>query len=211
MWDLYSILWVVPGFFFISIYNRRRPEGAINLSGWPYIFLIVVVASLTWIPSGLVIEFNFWSIKSLFIDKLGIHEQIVTLPIAILFSIFWLLCSQWKRVTNLVFPVIHDNFYKRCMEWENKAVILSLKNGKFYIGILWKYPEHPKLGYESQTISIIPLRSGYREQETKRVVWGTGYPYEEAYFKDMEVIIPRSEIITFGKFNIKVHQYFEKL
>ena len=44
-------------------------------------------------------------------------------------------------------------------------MLLTLKNGKAYIGILWKYPEHPKSRYESQTISIIPLRSGYREKE----------------------------------------------
>lgn len=211
MWDLHGILWVIPGVIFISIYNRRRPEMAINLSGWPYIFFVVVLAAITWLPAELILHFNIWSSKSFFIKKLCINESIVTLLIAILFSFFWLICTQWKRIAELVFPPVYDNFYRKCTEWHKKAILLTLKNGKAYIGILWKYSEHPKSRYESQTISITPLRSGYREKEQKRIVWTTNYPHNESYFNNMELILPRSEILTFGKFNIEAHKYFEDL
>ncbi|MDE0518004.1 MAG: hypothetical protein OXH36_00390 [Bdellovibrionales bacterium] len=110
-----------------------------------------------------------------------------------------------------MFPPVYDNFYRKCVEWQKKSVLLTLKNEKAYIGILWKYPENPKSRYESQTISIIPLRSGYREKEKKRIEWTTDYPYKKTYFNNMEVILPRSEIITFSRFNMEAHQYFEEL
>lgn len=75
-----------------------------------------------------------------------------------------------------------------------------------YIGILLKYPENPRSRHESQMISIIPLVSGGRNKEIKEAEWGTFYP--KGHLNDCEIAIPRSEIITFGKFNEKVFKYF---
>ena len=47
MLDLQSILWVIPGFIFAAIYNRRKPGQAVNLSGWPYFFFVVLIAAIT--------------------------------------------------------------------------------------------------------------------------------------------------------------------
>lgn len=118
--------------------------------------------------------------------------------------------AQWKPILKFISIPVYDNFYNKCIAWENKFVLLTLKNGKAYIGILWKYPEIPKSRHESQTIAIIPFKSGYRIEDTKKIDWNTDYPeYEdESQFMDMEVIIPRSEIITFGKFNKKVFEHF---
>ena len=231
MLDLHSILWVIPGVIFIHLYNRKRPfkyETAISLSGWPLIFALTIIATLTWLPAELVsqkifelLQIHSWT-KSLFTwfstsvivsdvspDTI---KQIQILLIAVVFSFILLLLVQFGPVARIVFPSVYDNFYRKCVEWENKAIILTLKNGKAYIGILWKYPENPKSRYESQTISIIPLQSGYREKEKKRVEWTTYYPYKfnPSSFDSMETIIPRHEILTFGKFNIVAHKHFEK-
>lgn len=227
MLDLYSILWVTPGVIFIYLYNRKRPaayETAINLSGWPYVFALNIIAALTWIPAELtsktIFKFlkTFNCIETLFIwfstmvDIEATKIQLVqTLIISIGFTIILLLLVQWGPISRMIFPPVYDNFCRKCAEWENRAIILTLKTGKAYIGILWKYPESPKSRYVSQTISIIPLRSGYREKEKKRIEWTTDYPYKESYFNDMELILPRSEILTFGKFNIEAHKYFEEL
>ena len=74
------------------------------------------------------------------------------------------------------------------------------------MGILWRYPENPKARHESQTISIIPFKSGYRSEDTKKVIWNIDYPEykNQSQFIDMETIIPRTEVVTFGKFNKKV-------
>ena len=103
MLDLQNILWVVPGVVFIYFYNRIRPAGSISVSGWPYLFLLVIVA-------------------------------------------------------------------------------------------------------------IIPFKSGYRDEKTKEVVWNTYYPEykNKSHLVDMETIIPRSEIINFGKFSKETFKHFEK-
>ena len=76
-------------------------------------------------------------------------------------------------IARQIFLPVQDNFYKKCVEWENKEVLITLNNGKTYQGLLWKYPESPKSRHESQTISIVPFKSGYRDEKTKKVIWNT--------------------------------------
>ena len=213
MLNIYNILWVIPGIIFIFIYNKTRPEQAIVLSGWLYVFSLVFIASLTWIPSELIVIATFdWFKTYHWLNDLNenLLKQILTLLFAIIFSIFWLLLVRIRLISEWIFPSVQDNFYKKCVEWENEDILLTLKNGKAYIGVLWKYPENPRSRHESQTISIIPIRSGYRKQDTKQVVWDTNYPHYETAsdFIDMELMIPRSEILTYGKFSKKTFKHF---
>ena len=59
MFNLYDILWVVPGVIFVHFFNKNRPTQAISLSGWPYVFFIVVIAALTWLPAEFVVSVDF--------------------------------------------------------------------------------------------------------------------------------------------------------
>ena len=216
MLNLHNILWVIPGVVFIYFYNRRRPNDTISLDGWPYIFFLVIIATLTWLPAECLYRADFFNMK-IFFERFDITENTLIedtfiLLIAVIFSIILFLIAQNKRISNWIFPSAHDNFYKKCVEWENKEILLTLRNGKAYHAILWKYPENPKSRHESQTLSIAPFISGYRDEATKKVIWNTRYPkYEnEINFIDREIIIPRSEIITFGKFNKEVFNHFYK-
>ena len=212
MLDLHDILWVIPGVIFIYFYNRRRPNDTINLSGWPYIFFLVVIAVFTWLPIEFFYKANFFNIKAFFDDFEIIEnyfiEDVFILLFSVIFSIILFFITQNKMVAKWMFPSVQDNFYKKCVEWEHKGIILTLKNGKAYYGILWKYPENSKSRHESQTISIVPCISGFRDEKTKKVKWSTYYPeYEnEENFLNSEIIIPRSEIITFGKFNREIFE-----
>ena len=216
MLNLQNILWVIPGVVFIYLYNRRRPNDAISLSGWPYIFFLVIIAALTWLPVECLYKSDFFNIKTFFetfdITKNTLIEDSFILLIAVIFSIILFLIAQNEKITNLIFPSTYDNFYKKCVEWENEEILLTLKNGKVYYGVLWKYPENPKSRHESQTISIAPCISGYRDEVTKKVIWNTYYPEykDKKNLIDREIIIPRSEIITFGKFNKEVFNHFCK-
>ncbi|MCZ0931985.1 MAG: hypothetical protein OXJ52_02405 [Oligoflexia bacterium] len=122
------------------------------------------------------------------------------------------LITQNTFILKWITIPVYDNFYKKCVEWENKEILLTLKNGKTYQGFLWKYPENSKSRHESQTISIVPFKSGYRTNETKEVIWNIYYPKYESYFDlvNMEIIIPRTEIATFGKFSRKTFDHFER-
>ena len=83
--------------------------------------------------------------------------------------------------------------------------------------VLWKYLENPRSRHESQTISIVPIKSGYRKQDTKQVVWNTNYPQykkepdpvdDDGIDDDIELMIPRSKILTYGKFSEKTFKHF---
>ncbi len=211
MLEIYNILWVIPGVIFISIYNRRRPGQAINLSGWSYVFSLVIISIVTWFPAEFIAQFFSTHLTILNDKQNQLLNMLSVLGIAVVFTFFWLLLFQWGMIAKLILPSVYDDFYTKCLEWKEKAILLTLKNGKVYIGILSNYTKNPIDKHESQTISIIPLKSGYRENKQKRVVWTTNYPYAKSFFTNMEVIIPRSEIITFGKFNVETHRYFESL
>ena len=208
MLDFHNILWVIPGVIFIYLYNRFRPDNktamAINLSGWPYLFLLAFIAALTWFPAELIVE----SLG----DGRDLMQRGVTLVVSIVFVSILLWIAQCSFIARQIFLPVQDNFYRKCVEWENKEVLLTLKNGKTYQGLLWKYPDSPKSRHESQTISMVPFKSGYRNNETKKVTWNTYYPeYEgKSDLIDMEIIIPRTEIVTFGKFSSKTFEHFEE-
>ena len=223
MLDLQSILWIIPGSLFIYLYNNWRPLVAIKLSGWPLISVLTVIAAFTWLPAELTSQKIFELLKKWdYIEPLVILfskimsnaepsdiQKIKTLFVAVVLTGVPLLLVQFKYVARIILPTVNDNFYRKCMDWENQAIILTLKNGKAYIGILWKYPESPRSRYESQTISIIPIQSGYRDTEKKQVQWTTRYL--DSKDPTMETIIPRQEILTFGKFNETLHEWFEDL
>ena len=50
MLELHNILWVIPGFIFVNNYNRLHNVNVIDLSGWSYVFALVLIAALTWLP-----------------------------------------------------------------------------------------------------------------------------------------------------------------
>jgi len=187
---LADFLWVIPGVFYIYYYNTFTPHRNIKISGWPYLFTIVIIAFIIDIPS-------YFSdhLKHILLAQIILYICLLYLP-------------RIKIIKEFL-PQIEDDFYNKCTEWHEKAVLLTLKNGKVYVGTLWKYSD-PNLQYEFQTISIHPFFSGYRERDKKRIEWTTYYPTNKDD-ADMELIIPRSEIITFVKFNYGAYKHFEKI
>ena len=199
MLDFHNILWVIPGVVFIHFYNKRRPSGSLNLSGWSYIFSLVIIAVLLWLPVS-----NIISNQTNFSE--GWQSFLISIISGFFAYLLALVCTSWSWLGKTLFLPVYDVFVINCVNWKKKTVIISLKNGKIYIGILLKYPENPKSRYESQMISIYPLRSGGRDQNTKEVIWGAKYPSNIK--GTCEIIIPRSEIVTFGIFNEETFKYF---
>lgn len=209
MLDLYSLFWVIPGVIFIHVYNQRRKLTVIGISGWQYVFVLVCIAFITWVPSEFLYGLTLNNISFFQHER---TQLVGTTILSIIFTFLWLyIIFRSSKFEQFLSTPVYDNFFNKCVKWENHHVILTLKNGKSYTGVLWKYFEKPNSKYETQTISIIPFMSGHRDNKTKTVEWDNHYPeYKESSdFADMEVIIPRSQIITFGKFNLKVFEHFK--
>ena len=201
MLDFHNILWVIPGVVFIHFYNKRRPSGSLNLSGWSYIFSLVIIAILLWLPI-----FNIIS-RQTHISE-GWQSFLISIISGFFAYLLALISTSSSWLTKNIFLPVYDVFFINCVNWLEKPVIVSLKNDKIYIGVLIKYPANPKSKYETQMISIYPLRSGGRDQNAKEVVWGERYPTDIK--GHCEIIIPRSEIVTFGVFNEETFNYFYK-
>ena len=89
MLELYNILWVIPGVIFINLYNRKRPNQSISLSGLPYLFFLVIIAIFTWLPSSLI-TFELFDI-----EKELINQSIILL-ISVVFMFFLFICYSME-------------------------------------------------------------------------------------------------------------------
>ena len=99
---------------------------------------------------------------------------------------------------------------------DQKLVELSLKSGKSYIGLALES------GIERQQVepdvALIPLLSGYRNQETRELVITTDYSLviEQALeswglnYEDFRIVIPMSQIVSARLFFPKVYDLFQE-
>jgi len=208
--ELENLLWVFPGIVFLYIYNKKNPSQSTDLSGWSYVFLLVIIASFTWLPFEEIFDNN----KFYIIASSGVCAFILSLFVTRIRylstydepkGLFWKFILNTLRLKNLLKPEI-DIFLEKCNKWENDLVIVGLKNLKVYIGVLLKYTENTQLSIEKQTISISPVISGGRKDNNKEMEWTTVYQKERK--DNLEILIPSSEIVTFGKFDEQTFKHF---
>lgn len=177
--------------------------------------MLVLVAMPTWFPSqALVNKLNVWT-QNNFENWSVPLTLIFSSTLAILFSriLAWPEC---EFVRKIIMPLSQDLFTNLCrkLESEERLVMMTLKSHKVYVGLLKGYPENTGEPYELQSISIRPVASGYRERENRHVIFTTSY-YVPRHnntslmmpISSIEVIIPRSEIITFGPFDKKIFNH----
>ncbi|GAA0891314.1 hypothetical protein GCM10009122_09930 [Fulvivirga kasyanovii] len=91
---------------------------------------------------------------------------------------------------------------------------LTLANGKFYVGIATKIGAPGDLSY----LTIFPLYSGYRDSESKELIFNTDYTSAYESYKDndptndiiMNVVIKCDQIITATPFDIELYNKFNE-
>ena len=224
MLELHNLLWVVPGLIFVNTYNNQtRGLDSINLSGWPYIFILVLAAVPTWYPSQMMASILLSSPE---VDVSGDDQRMLMSGREFMQNFIALVCSSalatglarllvaWHWLKKFIVPLSTDAFINYCRQLEGALVMLALKNDKVYIGILKKYPENTSDRHELQSIFIRPVVSGYRVRETKKLIFNTSY-YEKKTddshpmtpIASIDVAIPRSEIVTLGPFDKKIFNH----
>jgi len=103
---------------------------------------------------------------------------------------------------------------------ETKSVLISVKSGKVYVGLV-TYNSSPVVSVES--LQIFPVRSGYRNVNTKTVEFTTDYDAvlnkilanDSAVagidLSDFEIVIPFREIESMTIFDPTVYGLFSSL
>ncbi len=86
---------------------------------------------------------------------------------------------------------------------DRKSILISMNNKKVYVGIVNALGEPNEKDGPNQQISILPIMSGYRENDTLNVCFTNDYNNIEDY--DTSVIIPVSQITQVSWFTIEVH------
>lgn len=114
---------------------------------------------------------------------------------------------------ELIESIIADSLDRR------KLIELSLKNGKVYIGFALR---SRMIRRGESDVALIPLASGYRNQETHELTITTNYaPAINKYIdsdqeisdlirEDFQVVIPSSEIMSVRIFSPEIYQCFQE-
>lgn len=100
---------------------------------------------------------------------------------------------------------------------QGKFVEITLKNRKSYIG---SAIDSGAISHRESDISLIPVASGYRNKDSQELeittnyapVIAESYPNAESYldYKDFQIIIPKSEIVSARIFDPDIYRKFQK-
>lgn len=102
---------------------------------------------------------------------------------------------------------------------EQKVVEISLRSGKSYIGFAL---ESGITRQGESDIALIPIASGYRNKDTQELEITNDYarvileslddpsPSPSLVYKDFQIVIPMSEIVSARIFYFEVYQQFQQ-
>jgi hypothetical protein len=100
---------------------------------------------------------------------------------------------------------------------ETKPILLTVRNGKIYVGFV---TSNSSPAVQVESVKILPLASGHRRNDDKRLSFTTDYSpvYQKILDKDssvahvtsedFEIVIPYREIESANLFDAKVYQMF---
>jgi hypothetical protein len=119
----------------------------------------------------------------------------------------WVLVQRWfkRRFTE---SSSGDLLYYACRQLEQERVLVTLDNGKVYVGFLVDFTSDPD--EPEKYIKILPIMSGHRDDETFKVRFTTPYlPYSATVnTTPQEMIIPVKRLTTFARFDESLHNWF---
>lgn len=226
---LYSILWGIAGYISFFVFQLTKP---IRIrSGWDFVvqtafFALIcylVARALVFFISLLISTYYFAEIKLWWHDAFGptftlVLGIILAAPLGIIISLVWRVghtpLSQlvsWVsgKERNLEFT---DIFFAFCDRRLGELILISLKSGKVYVGILSAVTEDPNEGH--RCLELIPVVSGYRNKETQQLTFDTNYIQDgESPEKvpNRNLLIAVNEVVSIANFDQQLHEKFIKL
>ena len=218
---------LLGGFVVISLCNRFRFK-SVRLDGYRLLlhsslsgFLLLVFAEilvellhsrLTWFDTAFhqAIPYQGAGVTTL--------AFLLSFPVCFGANLFYKVESEIDRVIDAKGDPLELMLRKSLKE--TKSVLISVKSGKVYVGLV-TYNSSPAVSVES--MKIFPVRSGYRNVNTKTVEFTTDYDAvlnkilanDSAVagidLSDFEIVIPFREIESMTIFDPTVYGLFSSL
>lgn len=89
--------------------------------------------------------------------------------------------------------------------------LITLENDKFYIGLPKIIPEPDEESITSNSVQIIPVMSGYRD-EKKLPIFTTEYDFDLGSVSPQDCIsFPRDKILTVSGFSFERHKKIKQI
>jgi hypothetical protein len=225
------ILWSVPGFIALIIVSSIKPIR--NRSGWDFVAQIAMMALGCFVSARLIVaalELDWGTVIHVpvasYVDRAfpwrntrAYATGIIVAPAVGLFVAltrrFWEEAgSQWvsKKVTGVPRKTrFADTWFATCDALIGELVMVSLDNDKVYIGQLTEAtfdPNEPR-----RYIKIVPVLSGYRTDDKKRLVITTDYlaPGERVRsLARLAMLIASDHVVTMSLFDRALFHRFRK-
>lgn len=224
------LLPLLGGYTFLSIFyytkfqhSRIETQRLIFHSIIVGIFLIIVSSYIdTYILKKHFLNLREFLGKFILIDIENLNFFLLTFLVSPLLGLFlnliiptnimmWKVIDKWgDEFEKLYYLSLNEKkFYKR-------LVMVTLDNNKVYVGYILRLTK-PLL---TQQLELIPIISGYRKEDTKKVEFTTPYikviseliQNEDFDIIDEEllVVLPKDKIVTASRFYPKVYEKFQE-
>lgn len=212
-------LWLLPGYIIVLFHRRISPHR--NSSGWDFIALVGLYAAVVYavVHALQPILRRIPGIRSihagLLQDYLGISlpPHCGLLPLAITVALLYGVAMRRSKAAQELAWNLSSldpmSLFLRDVMKTSSHVIITMKNGKVYVGLILKatFDRNEANKYCSVGIEL----SGYRQKDTHKVILDKNY--KAAYSsqsprRQLEMVLPYSEIASLAHFSMDVTEHF---
>jgi len=224
------LLPLLGGYIFLSVFyytkfqhSRIETQRLIFHSVIVGIFLIFISSYInTYILKKYFLNFREFLGKFVLMDVENLNFFILTFLTA---PIIGFILNLFIPTNIMMWKVIHkwgDEFEKLYYlslnekKFSKRLVMITLENNKVYVGYILRLTK-PLL---TQQLELIPIISGYRKEDTKKVEFTTPYikviseliENEDFDIIDEEllVVLPKDKIVTASRFYPKIYEKFQE-
>ena len=133
-----QLLWVIPGICFLFAYDRLRDVESVEFSGWPFVFFIVLIGAVAYLP--IKYGLGVWGVSSeaVVIAVSSVVSFLIPFVVKYCFSPFvkklegdpnFFMPSSFWSIVYFFYPLENrDKFIKNCIDWEGEAVIVTVED-----------------------------------------------------------------------------------
>ena len=208
------LLWLLPGYVIHLFHKTIRSVR--NSSGWDFVALSGLYSALLYVACMLTkVGLVHWSpvlvpLEARFIQLVHLPPECGLLPLAWVYALVWgtfvVRRRVFRRLAWRIWPGDpYLEFMRQSME-STRHVILTLKSGKVYVGVLAGATFDVNEAARSVAISV--ELSGYRKRENHQVVFDKNYIAYGIPSRNRTLLFPYAEIALISPFSYELHEKF---